>query len=59
PFEVRAGKYLTVLSTDNPTFAGANRIDESIEHFTQYLEKKNLLSLYIPARIAMVLKFAD
>ena len=59
PFEVRAGKYLTVLSTDNPAFAGANRIDESIEHFTQYLEKKNLLSLYIPARIAMVLKFAD
>lgn len=58
-FDVRAGKYLTVLNTDNPAFGGADRIDESVEHFTQYTGKENLLSLYIPARTAMVLKYAN
>ena len=56
-FDVPAGKYITVLSTDNLAFGGDNRIDESVEHFTQYTGKENLLSLYIPARIGMVLKF--
>ena len=56
-FDVPAGKYITVLNTDNPAFGGDNRIDESVEHFTQYTGKENLLSLYIPARIGMVLKF--
>ena len=55
-FDVPAGKYITVLNTDNPAFGGDNRIDESVEHFTQYTGKENLLSLYIPARIGMVLK---
>ena len=55
-FDVPAGKYTTVLSTDNLTFGGDNRIDESVEHFTQYTGKENLLSLYIPARIGFVLK---
>ena len=58
-FDVPAGKYITVLSTDNPAFGGDNRIDESVEHFTQYTGKENLLSLYIPARIGFVLKLAD
>ena len=56
-FDVPAGKYITILNTDNPAFGGDNRIDESVEHFTQYTGKENLLSLYIPARIGMVLKF--
>ncbi|WP_314333534.1 alpha-amylase family glycosyl hydrolase [Capnocytophaga sputigena] len=56
-FDVPAGKYITILNTDNPTFGGDNRIDERVEHFTQYTGKENLLSLYIPARIGMVLKF--
>ena len=56
-FDVPAGKYITVLNTDNPAFGGDNRIDECVEHFTQYTGKENLLSLYIPARIGMVLKF--
>lgn len=56
-FDVPAGKYITVLNTDNLAFGGDNRIDESVEHFTQYTGKENLLSLYIPARIGMVLKF--
>lgn len=58
-FDVPAGKYITILNTDNPTFGGDNRIDESVEHFTQYTGKENLLSLYIPARIGFVLKLAD
>ena len=56
-FDVPAGKYITILNTDNPAFGGDNRIDERVEHFTQYTGKENLLSLYIPARIGMVLKF--
>ena len=56
-FDVPVGKYITILNTDNPTFGGDNRIDERVEHFTQYTGKENLLSLYIPARIGMVLKF--
>ena len=55
-FDVPAGKYITILNTDNPTFGGDNRIDERVEHFTQYTGKENLLSLYIPARIGFVLK---
>ena len=58
-FDVPAGKYITILNTDNPTFGGDNRIDERVEHFTQYTGKENLLSLYIPARIGMVLKFVN
>ena len=56
-FDAPAGKYITILNTDNPAFGGDNRIDERVEHFTQYTGKENLLSLYIPARIGMVLKF--
>ena len=58
-FDVPAGKYITILNTDNPAFGGDNRIDECVEHFTQYTGKENLLSLYIPARIGFVLKLAD
>ena len=36
-----------------------SRIDERLEHFTQYTGKENLLSLYIPARIGFVLKLVD
>ena len=58
-FDVPAGKYIIILNTDNPAFGGDNRIDERVEHFTQYTGKENLLSLYIPARIGFVLKLAD
>ena len=58
-FDVPAGKYTTILNTDNPAFGGDNRIDESVEHFTQYTGKENLLSLYIPARIGFILKLAN
>ncbi|MCM1291952.1 MAG: alpha amylase C-terminal domain-containing protein, partial [Bacteroides sp.] len=58
-----AGKYRTVLSTDNPDFGGFGNIDESTEHFTQPDELykpigKEWLRLYLPARSAQVLKIS-
>ena len=55
-FEVTAGKYTYVLCTDNPNFGGQGLINEQTEHFTQYTGGKNLISLYIPPRIGIVLK---
>ncbi len=55
-FEVAAGKYTYVLCTDNPNFGGQGLINEQTEHFTQYIGGKNLISLYIPPRIGIVLK---
>ena len=53
-FEVEAGKYTNVLSTESPEYDGLNRIDTSVEHFSQYKHEKNLLSLYIPSRSATI-----
>lgn len=55
-FDAFPGKYLPVLDTDNKLFDGFNRIDDRQEHFTLYREGRNLLSLYLPARSACVLK---
>lgn len=55
-FETSAGKYEVILNTDNQIFNGQNRIDELIEYFTQYQYNKNLISLYLPARTAIVFK---
>ena len=55
-FEVAAGKYTYVLCTDNPNFGGQGLINEQTEHFTQYIAQKNLISLYIPPRIGIVLR---
>ncbi|WP_172916396.1 alpha amylase C-terminal domain-containing protein [Capnocytophaga canimorsus] len=58
-FEVEAGKYTYILNSDNPNFGGQNRIDENVEHFTQYKHEKNLISLYVPSRLAIVLKMNE
>lgn len=55
-FDAEVGKYLSLLDTDHKRFDGFNRIDDHQEHFTQYREGRNLLSLYIPARTAFVLQ---
>lgn len=55
-FETAAGKYTSVLDTDSSFFDGFNRIAEGMEHFTQFRNGKNLLSLYLPARTGFVLK---
>lgn len=58
-FEVKPGKYVSVLDTDDGRFSGFNRLNDREEHFTLYEYGKNLLSLYIPARCAYVLQFRD
>lgn len=51
-----SGKYRVILNTDHPDFGGFNRIDESIEHFT---DSEMMLSIYTPNRTAMVLQMAE
>ncbi|GHV09793.1 1,4-alpha-glucan branching enzyme [Bacteroidia bacterium] len=60
-FLVPAGKYQVVLNTDAPQFGGYGISDDTVEHFTVHdpiyeSEKKEWLKLYLPARLAMVLK---
>ena len=55
-FEAEAGKYVSVLDSDALCFGGFGRIDDGQEHFTLFEGGRNLLSLYIPARMAFVLK---
>lgn len=55
-FPVSPGKYMSVLDTDNKEYDGFDRIDDSVEHFTIYKYGRNLLSLYVPARTAFVLR---
>ncbi len=55
------GKYRVTLNTDDKRFGGNGLNDDSIEHFTRYdpLYKeanKGWLSLYLPARSALILK---
>jgi 1,4-alpha-glucan branching enzyme len=54
-FAVDAGKYSICLHSDAAVFGGFNRIDDTIEHFTTWQPPNNKLSLYLPARTAMVL----
>lgn len=58
-FEVKPGKYLSVLNTDSELFSGFNRMDDRLEHFTLFEEGRNLLSLYIPARCGFVLQLQE
>lgn len=55
-FEAAPGKYMPVLDTDEVRFDGFGRLDDRQEHFTLFREGRNLLSLYLPARAAFVLK---
>ncbi|GHV65159.1 1,4-alpha-glucan branching enzyme [Bacteroidia bacterium] len=56
-FGIAAGKYTEILNTDSPQFDGFGRIDEQMEHFTMPVDEGyNVLSLYLPARTAVVMK---
>lgn len=55
-FDVPAGKWSVVLESDATLYNGFDRIDTKTEHFTQRIDKEDLLSLYIPSRTCMVLK---
>ena len=51
------GKYKIVLDTDWKEFDGFERNSRKVSHFTQFTEKGNKLSLYLPSRSAFVLKY--
>ena len=60
-FLVPAGSYDVVLNTDDPSFGGFSLTDDSVEHLTvpdplydSY--GKGWMKLYVPARLAMVLR---
>lgn len=56
-FSAPPGKYTVLLNTDNEAFDGFGRIDESVEHFTTYIDAgKSQLSLYLPSRAACVME---
>ncbi|MDL2238840.1 alpha amylase C-terminal domain-containing protein [Bacteroidales bacterium OttesenSCG-928-K22] len=55
-FNTLPGSYKIILNTDNTAFNGFGRIDESICHYTTFKGNKNLISLYLPARVGLVLK---
>ncbi|MDO5607377.1 MAG: alpha-amylase family glycosyl hydrolase [Capnocytophaga sp.] len=58
-FDTLPGKYQTVLDTDALPYGGLQRTDPNTEHFTQFKYDKNSISLYLPARTALVLKKID
>ena len=55
-FEAAPGKYQLVLDTDEKRFDGFQRLMAEQEYFTIFSEGRNELSLYIPARTALLLE---
>lgn len=55
--EIDAGKYELILNSDNTTFDGFSRIQEPQVYFTQKVKDKHQLSLYLPSRTVIVLKY--
>lgn len=59
-FDALPGGYKMVLNSDETQFGGKSRLTQGQEHFTIFDLKKygerNLLSLYLPTRTAIVLK---
>jgi len=56
---VDAGKYTTLLCSDDPEFGGFNRYDSKVVHRTQVERSfglKQNLKLYLPSRTAIVLE---
>lgn len=55
-FPAVVGKYKMVLNSDSVKFGGFDRLMEDTEHFTSLSDGKNLLSIYLPSRTAIVLR---
>ena len=56
--QLNPGEYEIILDTDDAKFNGFGRIDNSVHHFTiadEHDAGKNYISLYLPARTAIVL----
>ena len=56
---VPAGRYNTILSTDEGRFGGFDRNDMYFVHYTEHMGDKDMLHLYLPSRSAMILKRKD
>jgi len=53
------GSYHVVLDTDSPVFGGQGRVDNSLTYSTTQSKQGDELSLYLPARTALVLQRAN
>ena len=51
-----AGKYRMVLDSDAPAYGGFGRLTPGQEHLTLYEGGRDVLSLYLPTRTALVLQ---
>lgn len=60
-FGAAPGKYVEILNTDSKAYDGFERISEVVPHFTLYDKSSgyNELSLYLPSRSALVLRYDD
>lgn len=57
-----AGAYSVVLSSDDESFGGHNRIDKNCKHLTDplgFCNRRNFIQVYIPSRTAIVLAKMD
>tara|TARA_Y100001972_G_C7667339_1_gene337887 strand:+ start:2326 stop:4344 length:2019 start_codon:yes stop_codon:yes gene_type:complete len=52
----QSGHYQIVLNSDNPDFGGFGRIDDKMTYPSVTLFGENFLSVYLPSRVALVLK---
>ncbi|MGL4956004.1 MAG: alpha-amylase family glycosyl hydrolase [Bacteroidales bacterium] len=57
--EIDAGSYKVICCSDNEVFGGFSRVDETKQHFTCVEGSKNVLKLYLPARVVLMLKKVD
>ena len=55
-FEIDKGEYKIILNSDSQNFDGFNRIDDKCVFPTNEKSGKNMLSVYLPARTALVMK---
>ena len=51
-----AGSYCLALSSDTATFGGQDRVDPATNYFTEPGEPTSTVSVYLPARTALVLQ---
>ena len=58
-FEIDPGCYRIVLNSDAEQFDGFDRIDETNQYFTQKIDNKHFLKVYIPARTVLVLQMKN
>jgi 1,4-alpha-glucan branching enzyme len=54
--EIDKGHYRIILNSDSPAFNGFDRIDENYSYPTHTYYKQHLLKVYLPSRIAFVMK---